>query len=184
MVEPRCRPSSARRYLVAARRIATPLRRARLADGIPLVHGVAGGSARNEIPLASRMLADEPSEVADKVREQLDSTTGFIPPVFRHEARGLLLKAERRGRCSTGEAEALVRQLREMPFKGTDPQTGTSVSVPARAEAPSAYEAVHLALAMARDPPSATADRRLADGARRESVPPPGPFSGAAGPAP
>ena len=119
---------------------------------------------------ASWMLADERSEPTDAVQEQLERTVGHVPSLFWHEVRNLLLKAERKGRLSLGEAEAHLLRLREFPLQDAGPQPDAPVFALARAHGLRAYDAAYLALATASGLPIATTDRRLAEAARAENI--------------
>ena len=93
-----------------------------------------------------------------------------MPSLFWHEARNILLIAERRQRIGAGEAAAGMARLRRLPLEDAGPGRDGVILAIAAVHGLSAYDAVDLALAQERVLPLATLDRKLAGAARAEGV--------------
>ncbi len=93
-----------------------------------------------------------------------------VPSLFWHEARNILLIAERRGRIGAGEAASAMARLRRLPLEDAGAGRDGAILAIAAAHGLSAYDAVYLALAQERRLPLATLDRKLANAARAEGV--------------
>jgi len=119
---------------------------------------------------AAWFLPDEQNDAADELMDRLKLTTASIPSLFWFEIRNLFLMAERRGRLDVGDASLLMKQLRRFPLQNFDTVDDDAVFDLARRRELSAYDASYLALALQRQLPLATADRRLVSAARQESV--------------
>jgi predicted nucleic acid-binding protein len=90
--------------------------------------------------------------------------------LFWHEARNILMMAERRGHIFAGEAAAAMGRLRRPPLEDAGAGSDGAVLALAMARGLAAYDAAHLALAQDRGLPLATVDQKLAAAARREGV--------------
>lgn len=101
---------------------------------------------------------------------ELRSTVSYVPSLFWFETRNLFLMAERRGRLRAGEALLVMTQLRALSIEDAGSGGDGRVLELAARHGLSGYDASYLALAMARDVPLATGDRRLAAAARAEGV--------------
>lgn len=119
---------------------------------------------------AAWVLPDENDEAAEALLRRLPGATAPVPSLFWHEARSVVLMAERRGRIAAGEATAAMSRLRRLPLEDSGPgQDGSVLTLAARHQL-SAYDASYLALAVERALPLATLDRRLATAARADGV--------------
>jgi predicted nucleic acid-binding protein len=125
---------------------------------------------------AAWLLADERSHETDAVLGRLGVDTARVPSLFWHEARSLLLKAERRGRIPAGGAGAHMLRLRRLPLDDRGAGTDATVFALAVKHGLSTYDATYLALARSENCPLATLDARLASTARLERVPVLGPL--------
>ncbi|TIT25048.1 MAG: type II toxin-antitoxin system VapC family toxin, partial [Mesorhizobium sp.] len=118
---------------------------------------------------AAWILPDEDSEAAAALMRGLPGTTAPVPSLFWHEARNVVLMAERRGRTAAGEAATTMARLRRLPLEdaggGSDGAVLTLAS-----HGLSAYDATYLALAIETELPLATLDRKLALAARRQGI--------------
>jgi len=119
---------------------------------------------------AAWFLPDEQNDAADELMDELKGTKAFVPSLFWFEIRNLFLMAERRGRLDIGDASLLLKQLRCFPLRDLNTINDEMVFDLARRHELSAYDASYLALALQRQLPLATADRRLVSAARQESI--------------
>lgn len=119
---------------------------------------------------AAWFLPDEQNDAADQLMAELRSTTGLVPGLFWFETRNLFLVAERRGRLRSGEALLVMTQLRAFAIEEAGSGGDARVLDLANRHSLSGYDASYLALAIESSLPLATADRRLAAGARSEGV--------------
>ena len=118
---------------------------------------------------AAWLLPEEDSDAAEAVIMALSGRPP-VPSLFWHEARNILVTAERRGRIVAGEPAAAMGRLRRLPLEDAGAGSDGAVLALAIAHGLSAYDAPYLALAQARGLPLATLDRKLAQAARREGV--------------
>jgi predicted nucleic acid-binding protein len=118
---------------------------------------------------AAWLLPEEDSDAAEAVIAALYGRPP-VPSLFWHEARNILIMAERRGRIVAGEAAAAMRRLRRLPLEVASAGSDDGVLALAMAHGLTAYDAAYLALARERDLPLATLDQKLAGAAHREGV--------------
>ena len=85
-----------------------------------------------------------------------------VPDCFYYEFAGLVIRAERRGRITSDEADKIVATVAEMPLVGvaSGPLIVRALTL-ARAFEGSPYDAIYLLLAEDRDIPFVTADETL-----------------------
>ena len=119
---------------------------------------------------AAWFLPDEQSGATDAVLQGLGGITGYVPPLFWHEARNIFLMAERRGRLAPARADLALHQLRLLPIETAHDGDDLAVLAIARAHGLTAYDAAYLALAKKRALPLATLDGPLAKAAQAEGV--------------
>ena len=119
---------------------------------------------------AAWILPDERNEEADAVLLRLDGDVACVPSLFWHEARSLLIKAERRGPIPTGGAGAFMSRLWRLPIEDMGAGTDAAVFALAGKHGLSSYDATYLALALAKNCPLATFEGKLAAAARQERV--------------
>lgn len=127
---------------------------------------------------AAWMLPDEHSPATDAILQKLLGTVAEVLPLFWHEARNVLLMAERRGRIGSGEAIQFMDRLRRLPLEDAGAGLDDIVLGLATTHGLSVYDAAYLALAVEAALPLATLDRKLATAARGMSVALLGPLSG------
>lgn len=101
-----------------------------------------------------------------------------VPSLFWHEARNILIVAERRGRIVAGEAAAAMARLRRLPLDDVGAGVDGVILKFADDHGLSAYDAAYLALAVDEALPLASLDKKLAAAAREQGVPVLGPFGG------
>jgi predicted nucleic acid-binding protein len=126
---------------------------------------------------AAWSLPDETSELTDSILYRLAREPAFVPSLFWHEARNLLLNAERRQRLPAGGAVAAIQRLWRLPIEDRGAGGDAATFSFAQFHSLSAYDAVYLALAAAEEIPLATLDRKLAAAARAEGIVLLGPLS-------
>jgi predicted nucleic acid-binding protein len=124
---------------------------------------------------AAWLLPEEDSDAAEAVISTL-SRRAPVPSLFWHEARNILIMAERRGRIVAGEAAAAMGRLRRLPLEDAGAGSDVAVLALAMAYGLTAYDAAYLALAKERGLPVATLDQKLAAASHREGVPLLGPL--------
>ena len=66
-----------------------------------------------------------------------------VPSLFWHEARNILLIAERRGRIGAGEAASAMARLRRLPLEDAGAGRDGAILAIAAAHGLSAYDAVY-----------------------------------------
>ena len=118
---------------------------------------------------AAWLLPEEDSDAAEALIAALSGMPP-VPSLFWHEARNILVMAERRGRIVAGEAAAAMGRLRRLALEDAGAGSDGAVLALATAHGLTAYDAAYLALAQERDLPLATLDQKLAGAARREGV--------------
>ncbi|HLX98704.1 MAG TPA: type II toxin-antitoxin system VapC family toxin [Roseiarcus sp.] len=118
---------------------------------------------------AAWLLPEKDSEAAETLIAAL-SRRSPVPSLFWHEARNILVMAERRGRIVAGEAAQAMGRLRRLPLEDAGAGSDGAVLALATAHGLTAYDAAYLALARERGLPLATLDQKLAGAARREGV--------------
>src|SRR5271156_5155433 len=126
---------------------------------------------------AAWLLPEKDSDAAEALIAALSGRPP-IPSLFWHEARNILIMAERRGRIVAGEAAAAMGRLRRLPLEDAGAGSDGAVVALAMAHGLTAYDAAYLALARERGLPLATLDQKLAGAARREGVTLLGPLGG------
>ncbi len=119
---------------------------------------------------AGWVLPDEGGPAIDAVLREVEASGGRVPDLFWHEMRNLVVQAERRGRFRPGEAQAVLRHLRELPIATAEARDDPSVMVLALRHRLTAYDARYLAVASAEGLALATLDKALAAAARAENV--------------
>jgi len=126
---------------------------------------------------AAWLLPDEASPHADVLLANAQGRPLHIPSLFWHEARHVLLTAERRGRIAEGEAILGMARLRRLPWVEAEEERDDVLLTLAARHQLTTYDATYLTLALAQTLPLATADKRLAAAARAEAVPVLGPLA-------
>jgi predicted nucleic acid-binding protein len=119
---------------------------------------------------ASWILPDERSGAAEAVLDLLRATSAYVPSLFWHEARNLLVSAQRQNRIAAEDTFAAIDRLRTLPLEDVWDSSDTGVFSLAIQYRLSAYDAVYLWLALHRSLPLATADIKLAAAARAEKI--------------
>ncbi len=61
---------------------------------------------------AAWVIADERTQRLTRLLDQLENRRGYVPDMFWHEMRNILLIVERRGRICKGSAEPAMHKLR------------------------------------------------------------------------
>ncbi|MER8509649.1 type II toxin-antitoxin system VapC family toxin [Mesorhizobium sp. M0228] len=118
---------------------------------------------------AAWLLPEEHSAVAETLVAGLTGRSP-VPSLFWHEARSVVLMAERRSRIAAGEAATAMARLRRLPLEDAGGGSDGAVLALAAAHGLSAYDAAYLALAIETELPLATLDRKLAVAARGKGV--------------
>lgn len=120
--------------------------------------------------LVGEAKAPEARAVADRIAEN----AAIVPAIWRLEVGNALLVAERRGRLTAAQAEAVCIGLAAMPIE-IDPETSARAWADtarlARNHGLMLYDAAYLELAVRRALPLAMFDWALARAAVTESVP-------------
>lgn len=131
------------------------------------------------------LLPDERSEAAEAVVSRLVRDPAHAPSLLLLEVGNSLLQAQRRARISAATHAGLLDAFTALPLM-LEPITADTMRTAhtlAQRHALSLYDACYLALALARDMPLATLDRRLAAAAAAEGVALITTMEGTAGPA-
>jgi len=109
---------------------------------------------------------DEDHPTARTALERLREDVAVAPGIWRYEICNVLLSNERRGRLGAGASSQFISHLRRLPIIVEDQFSDEHLMEAARSHSLTAYDAAYLELALRRDAPLATLDRRLADAAR------------------
>jgi predicted nucleic acid-binding protein len=115
-------------------------------------------------------LADEATDTAQSVLERLRESEAIVPALWWFETRNVLLMNERRGRLDQSQTTAILAHLARLPIALDREPAGDAALALARAHRLTFYDAAYLELALRRDVPLATLDRRLAAAARTAAV--------------
>jgi predicted nucleic acid-binding protein len=119
---------------------------------------------------AAWVLPDEHAEPTDAIMLRLEVEHAHAPPLFWHEARSLLLAAERKKRLRPGEASAFMHELWRLPIEDAGHGSDATIFALAIRYGLSTYDATYLALAVADQSSLATLDEKLAAAARAEGL--------------
>src|SRR5438105_11843839 len=98
---------------------------------------------------AAWVLPDEQAEPTDVVMLRLEVEHARAPSLFWHEARSLLLAAERKKRLRPGEASAFMQRLWRLPIEDAGHGSDAAIFALAIRYGLSTYDATYLALAVA-----------------------------------
>ncbi len=120
---------------------------------------------------------DERGQVTDAILDFVERKGAFVPDLFWHEIRNILIKLERRGRSKPGDAEVAMGRLRDLSLIVSVCSEDETLLAIARIHNLSAYDASYLDVAIRSALPLATADRRLAAGAKACEVVVLGPYA-------
>ena len=123
------------------------------------------------------LLPDEESESSADLMARLADEDALAPDLLRHEIRNIMLSAERRGRSDGDLVHVALARFSALPIELVSQDGDAEVVRVARHYRLSAYDAAYLALALLKNTPLATFDRKLADAARAEGVAVLGPFA-------
>ena len=123
-----------------------------------------------DMSMAAAWLLPEPHSAAAEGIVRSMPPHSPVPSLFWHEARSVLLSAERRGKIVPGEALAGLARLRRLQLEDAGSGHDGHVIALAAAHGLSGYNAAYLALAQSRSIPLATLDKDLAESARKEGV--------------
>jgi len=121
---------------------------------------------------AAWLLPDETNAQAESALTLLESEDALVPDLFWHEVRNILLVAERRKRISGENVLPLLMRLQSLSLATVADTDQLSIVRLAQKHGLSAYDAVYLTLAIAKNCPLATLDEKLARAAASESLPP------------
>lgn len=117
---------------------------------------------------------EEHSDRADEALDRLLNGTALAPPVWRLEVANSLLVAEREGRIEEPDTDRFLSRLQKFPIETVQPSSPENAFRPpltlGRKHEISAYDASYLDLAVTRDLPLATLDRRLESVASERNV--------------
>lgn len=122
------------------------------------------------------LIPEEFTDSADAVVATI-SDACIAPSLFWFEVRNILAMAERRGRLGTGGALISMERLRRLPIDDAGIGSDGAILLLASSHVISAYDAAYLSLALNRNLPLATLDRKLANAARKEGLTVLGPFA-------
>jgi len=113
---------------------------------------------------------DEQSPTADQAIDAVVENGGWVPGIWWYEVRNVLIVNERRGRIDSVRTAAFLADLAALPIEEDRHADEATVLSVAREYELSVYDAAYLELALRRQLPLATQDRKLADTAQRCGV--------------
>lgn len=118
---------------------------------------------------AAWFVEDEADQYCDRVLHLLSNARAWVPHMFSAELANIVLVAERQGRVSRSKCEEFLRCLSDMPITVDAPNDFgaiRSLLEIAREFRLSAYDATYLELAVRKEIPLATKDKKLREAAR------------------
>ncbi|MBX3531445.1 MAG: type II toxin-antitoxin system VapC family toxin [Rhizobiaceae bacterium] len=115
-------------------------------------------------------LPDEYSPVANVALDLVADNGMVVPALFAYEFRNVLLVNERRKRIAAEAISTALSKVGAIPTQFDSDFDPDRLLVIARRQALSVYDAAYLELALRRDLPLATLDRRLATAASAEGA--------------
>jgi predicted nucleic acid-binding protein len=116
------------------------------------------------------LLPDEDNPVAMEIFTRFPDDTALAPDLLLHEVRNLLLMAERRGRIDPANVELALLNFRNLPLELHQAKDDLGIIRLARKHRLTPYDAAYFELAISRQLPLATLDKRLKEAARFEKV--------------
>ncbi|MGZ2379530.1 type II toxin-antitoxin system VapC family toxin [Rhizobium brockwellii] len=119
---------------------------------------------------AAWLLPDEENRTAEKALSFLETEDAFVPDLFWHEIRNILLTAERRKRISNQDVLACLMRLTSLPLRTVSREDHLPILRLTGKYQLSAYDAAYLALAVAENVSLATLDARLERAASAENL--------------
>ena len=116
---------------------------------------------------------DETNSYADAVLDKLSESTAIAPSIWPLEVVNVLLVAERRKRLKQVDSVRFITLLSQLPIvvedKGSEKVMNDLLAL-GRTSRLSSYDASYLDLAMRKDCPIATIDKKLMEAAKEVSV--------------
>ena len=116
-------------------------------------------------------LPDETNPIADKALIQLDAVKAYVPDLFWHEMRNVLMICFRRKRLTSAEVWHSMHRLEQLDIVTAMSASGDQILTLANRHNLTAYDAAYLAVAMDMRLPLATLDKQLSTAAAREGLP-------------
>jgi predicted nucleic acid-binding protein len=116
------------------------------------------------------VLADEPSEAANRIAHRLLTESALVPTLWWYEVRNLLVVCERRGRLNRSDSDLFLSRLKNYPIKVDAEPNWDDVMRLARKHRLTIYDASYLELAIRSKVPVATLGGALQRAAANEGV--------------
>ena len=116
---------------------------------------------------------DETNPYADAVLDKLTEATAIVPSIWPLEVVNVLLVAERHNRLQEADSVRFITLLSQLPIEVEHEwpeKMMKELLALGRAQNLSSYDASYLDLAMRKDCPIATLDKRIRDAAKDTSV--------------
>ena len=113
---------------------------------------------------------DEQSPTADQAIDAVVENGGWVPGIWWYELRNVLIVNERRGRIDSVRTASFLADLAALPIEEDRRADEATVMSLARKYELSVYDATYFELALRRQLPLATQDRKLTDIAQRCGV--------------
>ena len=116
---------------------------------------------------------DETNQYGDAVLDRLAESTAIVPPIWPLEVVNVLLVAERHNRLKQVDSVRFITLLLQLPIvvehEGPEKIMKDLLAL-GRANNLSSYDAAYLDLAMRKDCPIATLDKKLIEAAKKVDV--------------
>ena len=116
---------------------------------------------------------DETNKYGDAVLDRLTKSTAIVPPIWPLEGVNVLLVAERRNRLKQVDSVRFITLLSQLPIVVEHERPGEKMKdllALVKANHLSSYDAAYLDLAMRKDCPIATLDKKLIEAAKKVNV--------------
>ena len=121
----------------------------------------------------SWVLVDEYDDYANSILDLMTDATAFVPEIWSLEVVNTLLVAERRNRMTIEQSEQAIKLLQSLPIvidTLTSSQAFQQTLKLGREQSLASYDAAYLELALRKNLPLATNDKRLIEAAKRCQV--------------
>jgi len=116
---------------------------------------------------------DETNKYGDAVLNRLAESTAIVPPIWPLEVVNVLLVAERRNRLKQVDSVRFITLLSQLPIvvehEGPEKKMKDLLAL-GRANHLSSYDAAYLDIAMRKDCPIATLDKKLIEAAKKVDI--------------
>jgi predicted nucleic acid-binding protein len=120
---------------------------------------------------ATWAFADESHPQGELAFVRIRSETAFVPSLWWYELRNVLVAGERKDRISPRDSDLFLKRLSPLRIETDRAIEEAALMTLSRTRGLTVYDAAYLELAVRRQLPLATLDRKLRDAAKAEGIP-------------